>query len=67
MLTGFHIYIISGSAVTVGAHRYFSHRSFKAAFGIRCAFIAFFTMTGQVSAGEWGEWVVACVVTAVQI
>ncbi|XP_021937379.1 acyl-CoA desaturase-like [Zootermopsis nevadensis] len=50
---GFIVFIICGAGITIGAHRCFAHRSFKATFGLRCLLVAFFTMTGENSLYIW--------------
>jgi hypothetical protein len=50
MLAVFMIFIAGGAGVTIGAHRYFAHRSFKAKFGLRCLLAALFILAGEVSA-----------------
>jgi fatty-acid desaturase len=57
MLAGFWIFIVCGSGVTIGAHRYFTHRSFKAKFGLRCLLAACFTLAGEVRAVIILGWV----------
>lgn len=52
MLTGGVLHVMIGLGVTIGAHRYFSHRSFKANFVLRCLLATMFTATGQVSAAR---------------
>lgn len=50
MLAAYTLYIATGAGVTIGAHRFFTHRSFKAKFPLRCLMAAVFTMSGEVSA-----------------
>jgi len=47
-LTGFVVLIATGGGVTVGAHRYYTHRAFKATFGLQCWMAGLFTIAGQV-------------------
>jgi fatty-acid desaturase len=52
MLTGSVVFVASGGGVTVGAHRYYAHRAFKATFGLQCWLMALFTIAGQVRTGK---------------
>lgn len=47
------LHVMIGLGVTIGAHRYFSHRSFKANFVLRCLLATMFTATGQNSLYIW--------------
>lgn len=46
-------YILSGLGITVGAHRLFSHKSFKANKKLRALLLFFFTLTMQNSILTW--------------
>lgn len=48
MLTGTVVLVATGGSITAGAHRYYTHRAFKATFGMQCWMVALFTITGQV-------------------
>lgn len=48
MLTGIVVLVATGGSITIGAHRYYAHRAFKATFGMQCWMVALFTITGQV-------------------
>jgi fatty-acid desaturase len=61
MLTGAAVYLGSGGGVTVGAHRYYTHRAFKATFGLQCWLIGLFTIAGQVRTGNRIPGLVAAV------
>ncbi|XP_015523002.2 (11Z)-hexadec-11-enoyl-CoA conjugase [Neodiprion lecontei] len=45
----------TGEAVTLGAHRYYSHKSFKATTALRLAMIIFQTAAGQNSMYTWAR------------
>lgn len=59
-LTGFVVLIATGGGVTVGAHRYYTHRAFKATFGLQCWMAGLFTIAGQVRT-KIPAWVAAVV------
>jgi hypothetical protein len=50
MLAGFVTFVLCGTGVTVGAHRFYTHRSFKGNFALQCILMTLFTMAGQVRA-----------------
>ncbi|KAJ4439346.1 hypothetical protein ANN_07468, partial [Periplaneta americana] len=47
LLTGYWVFILSGAGITVGAHRYFTHRTFKMNQVLRFIFMLLFTMSGE--------------------
>ncbi|XP_023717605.2 uncharacterized protein LOC111869941 [Cryptotermes secundus] len=49
----FMMLIGTGMGVTIGAHRFFTHQSFKANFPFRCVMAAMFTMSGENSICTW--------------
>ncbi|XP_069702859.1 acyl-CoA Delta(11) desaturase-like isoform X1 [Periplaneta americana] len=47
MFYGYWVFILSGAGITVGAHRYFTHRTFKMNQVLRFIFMLLFTMSGE--------------------
>lgn len=55
LVTAFMLYVVSGMGITVGAHRLWAHRSYKARFPLRL-FLGFLqTMAGQNDIYEWSR------------
>jgi fatty-acid desaturase len=49
MFTVYLLHSLIGFGITVGAHRYYTHRSFKANLALRCFLATMFTAAGEVS------------------
>ncbi|XP_050513885.1 stearoyl-CoA desaturase 5-like isoform X2 [Diabrotica virgifera virgifera] len=47
--------VMSGEGITMGAHRYYSHRTFKASFGLRLILMFCQTMAGQNCIYVWAR------------
>ncbi|GAB0100387.1 hypothetical protein DMENIID0001_164200 [Sergentomyia squamirostris] len=51
----FAVYIIGGLGVTMGAHRHFTHKTFKATTATRRVLMLLFILNGQNSLWEWSR------------
>lgn len=47
-IPAFLIGLLSSEGITIGAHRFYTHKSFKATPALRAVFLLFQTMAGQV-------------------